>query len=434
MNPAGRRPIHLLMSPLATPAPPARPPWRALAMLTVAVGAVHLLLLALAPTAVAPAPSPLVNSFSTRTIVIAPPAPPGAAAPAPPAVAAAQAAAAAPPARAPRPRAAARPRPATPATADAMDQAPTPKTALTRREAMPEEPASDAPPRPPPDATAAAPSPTAAASEAAAANAVSDPGATTPGDAAATAAAGNGSASGAGASGASVASGAGGTRSGPVALQIPGSVRLLFAVTGQQGTSPMQGVFGELTWLQDGAAYDARLSLTLLFKTLRSQHSTGAIGATGIEPRRFSDTRKSEMASHFVRDRGEVVFSSNAPTAPLLAGAQDRLSVVMQLGGMLAGNPARYPAGSTIAVQTVGPRDADVWTFQVDGEETLALPAGEMVARRLTRSPRRPYDDKVELWVAPALGYLPVRIKQTQANGDFADMQLREQAPVRPPG
>jgi hypothetical protein len=38
----------------------------------------------------------------------------------------------------------------------------------------------------------------------------------------------------------------------------------------------------------------------------------------------------------------------------------------------------------------------------------------------------------VELWLAPELGYLPVRIKQTQANGDFADFQLRDAQGARP--
>jgi hypothetical protein len=47
----------------------------------------------------------------------------------------------------------------------------------------------------------------------------------------------------------------------------------------------------------------------------------------------------------------------------------------------------------------------------------------------LQRLPRKDYDQKAELWVAPALGYLPVRIKLTQANGDFADLQLSRSGP-----
>lgn len=225
---------------------------------------------------------------------------------------------------------------------------------------------------------------------------------------------------------------ASGTADSPAAFKVPGSVHLKFAASGQMGASPVN-LFGELEWKQDGQAYDARLSLGALFVTLRSQRSQGVIGPDGIEPSRFSDTRKTEVASHFVRDKGQVVFSNNAPPVPLMPGAQDRLSVMLQLGALLAGDPARYPTDGAIAVQTVGPRDADIWIFKIGEEETLQMPAGEFVARKLTRTPRRPYDDTVELWLAPALGYLPVRFKWTQANGDFADMRLREQLPAGGP-
>ena len=110
-----------------------------------------------------------------------------------------------------------------------------------------------------------------------------------------------------------------------------------------------------------------------------------------------------------------MVFSNNAPSVPLLPGAQDRLSVMLQLGALMAGDPARYPPGAAFAIQTVGPRDADIWIFKVEEDEKLSLPAGEFTARKLTRNPRKPFDDKVELWLAPELGYLPVRIKQTQS-------------------
>ena len=58
----------------------------------------------------------------------------------------------------------------------------------------------------------------------------------------------------------------------------------------------------------------------------------------------------------------------------------------------------------------------------------IAFSAGLVRAEEI-RLPRKDYDQKAELWVAPALGYLPVRIKLTQANGDFADLQLSRSGP-----
>jgi hypothetical protein len=394
-----------LVAPLPpSTVPPGRPSWRALAGLTLAVALVHVLLLGLAPTAMGPEPSPLANKFITRTIVIAPPAAEKPAAAAPPAQAKPP-----PSAKPRRPREPSRPKPAS-----APAQTPTPQVSEQNPPETPDLMAQNAT-----DSGATAPEPAASAPTGVAlggggstANTGMENG--TPGESA------------------GAASATAGNVVGPEALRIPGSVKLAFAVTGQQGASPMQGVFGDLVWLQDGSSYDARLSLKFLFKTIRSQHSTGQIGATGIEPARFSESRKGEVASHFLRDQGKVMFSNNAPSVPLLPGAQDRLSVVMQLGGMLAGDPARYPAGSRISVQTVGPRDAGVWVFNIEGEEQMTVPAGDYAVRKLTRTPRREFDDKIEIWLAPALGYLPVRMKQTQPNGDFADMQLRETLPAGP--
>jgi hypothetical protein len=59
----------------------------------------------------------------------------------------------------------------------------------------------------------------------------------------------------------------------------------------------------------------------------------------------------------------------------------------------------------------------------------LNLPAGALPTLKLQRLPRRDYDQKAELWLAPSMGYLPVRIKITQANGDFADLRLRASGP-----
>lgn len=381
--------MHLRPAAPALPSVP-RPPWRALALLAGAVLLAHLAVLALAPLAGGPRPSPLAGKFITRTIVIAPPAPEPepAAAPRPPA-------AAKPPApRPPRPRPAARP-PAPVAPSPAPAESPAPEQTA---------PAAAQAPADPPAAEAA-------------------PGAAAAGDAAGT---------GAAPAGAAGSGAAAGQAEAPAPMQIPGSVQLAFAVTGQIGAAPMQGVFGKLIWQQDGQQYDAQLSLNFLFKTLRSQHSKGVIGPGGIEPARFSDTRRSEVAAHFMREQAQVVFSNNAPSVPLLPGAQDRLSVILQLGALLAGDPARYPPGAAFAIQTVGPRDADLWIFKVEDDEHLNLPAGEFNARKLTRNPRKPYDDKVELWIAPELGYLPVRIRQTHANGDFADFQLRDARNARP--
>ena len=379
---------------------PRRPPaWRQLALVTLLVVLAHAALLLSLPSLLSgpsEQPLPLESRFLTRTIVLAPPAPP-----APPAPAAASPAPSAPK----RPEAA-RPAPkraAAPKAAPKAPASPAPAPVLAAQDNSATQARDPAPPQPelPPIGESAP---------------VNEAGATG-------ASAGTGPAQGSADAGDVVDGGMSGVGK-PV--QVHASAKLDFEMLGMRGVQPWKGVFGELIWLQDGSEYNARLSLKVLWKTVRSLTSVGRIDANGVAPNRFSETRKSEVASHLVREENKVVFSNNAPSVPLLAGAQDRLSVTMQLGAMLAGDPARYPAGSRISIQTVGPREAGVWTFVVEGDEQVSVPAGEFGTRRLSRTPRNEHDYKLELWLAPELGWLPARMRQTEQDGDVIDLQLRD--------
>ncbi|HSV34635.1 MAG TPA: DUF3108 domain-containing protein [Ramlibacter sp.] len=201
---------------------------------------------------------------------------------------------------------------------------------------------------------------------------------------------------------------------------IPGSARFHYTVQARRGGQTWEAR-GELEWRHDGHSYDAKLEISAPLLPTRTQRSAGAITPEGLAPRRFSDKGRSEEAAHFQRDQGKVSFSSNRPDAPLLAGAQDRLSVLLQLGAMIAGDPARFPPGAVIEIQTAGTRDAEPWRFTVEGEETLALPGGSVRALKLTRNPRKEFDQKVELWLSLSMDYVPVRLRLTQPNGDWID-------------
>lgn len=185
----------------------------------------------------------------------------------------------------------------------------------------------------------------------------------------------------------------------------------------------------QLLWQHDGSRYQARQEVRMFLLGTRAQTSTGRITAQGLRPERFGDIARRELAAHFDYAQGRVIFSANTPQAPLRVGAQDRLSVFIQLGAMFTAQPQRFVPGTRISVPTVGPRSADRWVFAVRALETLHLPAGDMPAWKLERLPERDYDQKAELWLSPDLGYLPVRIRITQSNGDYVDLQLRSSGP-----
>ena len=208
------------------------------------------------------------------------------------------------------------------------------------------------------------------------------------------------------------------------AYTVPGSTRLKYNVIATKGSLSFNAR-AELLWLQDGSTYDARLEVNAFLLGARIQTSTGRLTAEGLEPKRFADKFRSEVAAHFEREKRLVTFSANTPQVPLLAGMQDQLSVVMQLSAMIAGAPGQYPSGTAITFDTIGPRSSEKWVLIVGEEEKLLLPGGELLALKLTRKPRGEFDQTLELWLAPQLAYLPARIKLTEKDGDYADQVWR---------
>ncbi len=203
--------------------------------------------------------------------------------------------------------------------------------------------------------------------------------------------------------------------------RVPGSTRLKYDVSGL-----VKGfryyVSGELLWLQDGKTYDARLEISHFLLGSRVQTSKGALTPLGLEPLRFGDKVRSEVAAHFQRGKGLVTFSANTPDVPLMPLAQDQLSIFVQLAAMWGANPGRFAPGLQLPFQAVGPRTSENWTFLVGAPERLKIDGRELPATKLTRERSGDYDTRVELWLAPALDYLPARIRLTQSNGDEVDM------------
>lgn len=209
----------------------------------------------------------------------------------------------------------------------------------------------------------------------------------------------------------------------PPAFTAQNSGRHTYKVIFTKNGNANQGK-ADVQWQQDGEKYSLSMSASLFIIEVFAWKSVGLLSPTGLLPERFSYKRyrKSEVAAHFDRTQGKITFSANTPEAALLDGAQDRISVIWQIAGMLAADPKRYPPGNTFSLQTVSSTDAEPWLFTVNEPETLNLETGSQIAQRLTRNPRREFDQKIELWYVPAMNYLPARFRFTETNGDYVDV------------
>ncbi len=133
------------------------------------------------------------------------------------------------------------------------------------------------------------------------------------------------------------------------------------------------------------------------------------------------------VSTNFNRDeRQSVTFSASAASVPLPAGAQDRLSVLFQIGALLLADPSKTTAGTTFDIPVAGVRgDVETWRFDSLGPETLDTGVGTLSTTHLRRAPRPGTNDRtIDVWVAQADGGYPARVLYTEPSGNTVTMTL----------
>jgi hypothetical protein len=202
----------------------------------------------------------------------------------------------------------------------------------------------------------------------------------------------------------------------------PAPVRMAYDVEGVI-SSPYSGT-AELVWAHDGKSYQSQLLIRKFGLTLQAWTSQGSLSERGLEPEKFTSKRlgQAEINARFQRSAGKITFSEGTPDAPLQIGAQDQLSVFMHLASLLAGNGSHGNQGKNISLQAVGDRYAEHWTFKSGVQESVKLANGQVPAVKFTHDPTAERKQRLELWYAPNLQFLPVRIRITESNGDYLDL------------
>ncbi|WP_107313835.1 DUF3108 domain-containing protein, partial [Burkholderia metallica] len=182
----------------------------------------------------------------------------------------------------------------------------------------------------------------------------------------------------------------------------------------------MQNMIGTIHWRTDGRTYDLSVSMPVPFVGPFTYRSEGRIDAFGVAPDRYVEKRgkRPEDIAIFNREIRQVVFTRTPNNAPLPDGVQDRFSMLMQLSGLVRGNPSAYKPGVTQQFFVIDNNSGETWPIAVIGDEQVQTQAGIIGARHFMRLPRRDGDTRrIDMWLAPSLGWLPARLVQTEPNG-----------------
>ncbi|MDO9071985.1 MAG: DUF3108 domain-containing protein [Rubrivivax sp.] len=219
--------------------------------------------------------------------------------------------------------------------------------------------------------------------------------------------------------------------SAPAAFEWPPSTRLSYRLTGNV-RGPVEGQ-ARVEWLRQGTRYQVFLEASVgpAFAPLmtRRESSEGEITAQGLHPRRydmemdviFRDRRRSTI----FMDADGVRLPGGGPVLPRPPALQDAVSQFVQLTWLFTTQPARLTPGETVELQLALPRRVEAWQYDVLASEPIHTVAGPVQAMHVRpRRPARAGDYTAEVWIAPSLQYLPVRILVRQDAETFIDLQI----------
>ncbi len=211
----------------------------------------------------------------------------------------------------------------------------------------------------------------------------------------------------------------------------PPSTRLRYRLTGNY-RGPVEGQ-ATVEWLRQGAHYQVFMDLEIgpFFAPLMARHvsSDGEITAQGLRPARYDEETRVLFAQprrvSVQLGNDEVSFGGGLPV-PRPAGVQDSASQFVQLTWLFTVQPALLQPGRLISFPLALHRSVEPWTYRVMAPETLDTPAGAVATMHLmpTREPEPGRTLTAEVWIAPTLQYLPVRILIHQDAQTFIDLAI----------
>ncbi len=217
-------------------------------------------------------------------------------------------------------------------------------------------------------------------------------------------------------------------------VNFPDNTQINYSLTGEERGLTYHAT-GALKWqVKVGddlpKSYEAELRVRAFLVGNRVWRSVGQLSEGGLAPKRYSDSWRGERAAHFETDQQKISFSGNLPSAPLLPGAQDQVSLFIQMAAAVASQ--NFTTGAELMIQTATARDAVNWTLTYKADEFIEVNGDRLETQRWLCLPRGKFDSQIEMWLAKSLAGLPARIKISQVSGNFIDMEMRSSEPLPP--
>ena len=185
-------------------------------------------------------------------------------------------------------------------------------------------------------------------------------------------------------------------------------------------------------WAREGDNYRIRGEahaegfFTLFLEGQILQESRGTVGATGLKPERFSETKPNAAEEGLTFDwQGRTVTferKGESRTAPLTDNTVDWLSMIFQLAHM-------PPASGSTELQVFTQRRMYKFKLEVLGIEQIEIPLGKVRALHL-RHEDSAKSEAVDVWLGVDQYYLPVKLRYPVARNRLVVDQVATRVDV----
>ena len=222
-----------------------------------------------------------------------------------------------------------------------------------------------------------------------------------------------------------------------VPFEWPPSTRVSYTLTGNfrgevHGDAQVQ-------WVHEGARYQVHIDVSVgpSFAPIitRSMTSEGELASQHLVPSRYDEDTKvmfRERRRVTVLLGPDEIVLANGQRRERVAGVQDAASQFVHLAALFTTRPELLQVGGTVELLLALPRNIDLWVYDVLAAETLDTSFGPVDTFHLKprRVAARGSDLTAEVWYAPQLRYLPVRIRIHQDAETFIDLLIARRPEV----
>ena len=188
----------------------------------------------------------------------------------------------------------------------------------------------------------------------------------------------------------------------------PGDTRLNYRLGGYY-RGELHGN-AKVEWLRDGERYQTRIDIDLGLVSM-VMTSQGGVSQQGLTPFAYEESRAGKRRSTLMQDK---IVLDDGRQVPRPEGVQDTASQFVELSHRFATGQLALEVGTTVSFWMARPGGLDYWTYDVTEKEMLQTPTlGVVEAFHLKPRPLSNPRGNItaEMWFAPTLQYLPVRIR-----------------------